>query len=347
MSVYCLLCPSSILPQLVLTATFVQHTKSTCNARQTDRTDKISTTRFTRRFNSEKVFKMATDRFHNIIHKIQTCGLDFKMEITSFSATIIIKNSLVKDKNGNPLTFPVERQIKSADCDQTRKIREQENVIKSLQSDLQNALYDSERVNATKTNLENVIDIMHNKLEALEFKNVELNKAMIGNEAKLMKSKHQEEKEIELSADNDKLQDAIKKLRDDRNDSYARFKSELALSKKESKEEIKAWRSELGEERKNRIKLENKLEKMKQKKEVPENVDKNENVTHTAPATFSAPASVSLEDEILCTICAEVIHEYVPKLFHGIEINPACDGCQDSSFSSDEADENYEEIDVT
>ena len=42
---------------------------------------------------------MATESFHNILHTIQTCGLNFKMEITSFSATIVVKNSLTKDKN--------------------------------------------------------------------------------------------------------------------------------------------------------------------------------------------------------------------------------------------------------
>jgi hypothetical protein len=48
------------------------------------------------------------------------------------------------------------------------------------------------------------------------------------------------------------------------------------------------------------------------------------------------------KDEILCTICAETIHEYVPKFFYGTEINPACDGCQDSSFSSDQ-DQNFDD----
>jgi len=294
---------------------------------------------------------MATERFHNIIHKIQTCGLDFKMEITSFSASVIIKNSLVKDKNGNPFTFPAEIQNKSeTSCDQARKIREQESVRKSLESDLVNALYDFEKVNEAKTNLESVIENLHSKLEAFQLRNEELTKAAIENEAKLMKLKHQEAKVIELSAENDKLQDVVKKFRDDRNDSYARFKTELADTKTESKEEIKAWRRELGEERKNRIKLENKMEKIKQKKrEASENMNENENASNTVPAlcssTLSVPARASPEDETLCTICAEIIHNYVPKMFHGIEINAACDVCQDSSISSDDADENSEEID--
>ena len=48
------------------------------------------------------------------------------------------------------------------------------------------------------------------------------------------------------------------------------------------------------------------------------------------------------KDEILCTIYPETSHEYVPTFFYGTEINPACDGCQDSSFSS-EQDQNFDD----
>ena len=54
-----------------------------------------------------------------------------------------------------------------------------------------------------------------------------------------MTLKQQEQKAIELSADNDKLQDCVKKLRDDSNDSNTRFKSELALTKKNSKKKLR------------------------------------------------------------------------------------------------------------
>ena len=76
---------------------------------------------------------MATESFHNMLHTIQTCGLNFKMEITSFSATIVIKNSIAKGKNGNPLTLPlVNHNFEQTKSDIERQLLHQENAIKSL-----------------------------------------------------------------------------------------------------------------------------------------------------------------------------------------------------------------------
>ena len=47
------------------------------------------------------------------------------------------------------------------------------------------------------------------------------------------------------------------------------------------------------------------------------------------------------ENKIVCTICAEPISNYIPKLFLGEEINSACDDCQDSSTDSEVDTENY------
>ena len=58
---------------------------------------------------------------------------------------------------------------------------------------------------------------------------------------------------------------------------------------------------------------------MKQKREAFESVVKNENFPHTAPAKHSSTFSVPSDEKVLhkvetlCTICAEIIHEYVPK----------------------------------
>ena len=62
-----------------------------------------------------------------------------------------------------------------------------------------------------------------------------------------------------------------------------------------------------------------------------------------ADSTSSVPAilDTSSEAEIVCSICAEVIENYVPKYFLGEPINPACENCQDSSISSDD-EQNYE-----
>ena len=46
---------------------------------------------------------MATKIFYNILNAVQSSGLNFKIEMSPFSATIVLKNSLLKDRHGNPL----------------------------------------------------------------------------------------------------------------------------------------------------------------------------------------------------------------------------------------------------
>ena len=88
----------------------------------------------------------------------------------------------------------------------------------------------------------------------------------------------------------------------------------------------------MGEERKLKIKLEKELADVTKKNEVEEKVEKED---------FKKQTSISsepLETGTFCTICAELISDYTPKFFLGIEINAACDECQDSSETDSEND---------
>ena len=46
--------------------------------------------------------------------------------------------------------------------------------------------------------------------------------------------------------------------------------------------------------------------------------------------------SVESSDEILCTICANLIVNYIPKFCLGEPFRPACDKCDDGSWESDD-----------
>ena len=48
-------------------------------------------------------FNMATEAFQEVINGIRTSGLNFKIELSPFSATVILKKTFTKDLNGNPL----------------------------------------------------------------------------------------------------------------------------------------------------------------------------------------------------------------------------------------------------
>ena len=46
---------------------------------------------------------MATEVFLEIINRIQTSGLNYNIELSPFSAKVILKITFTKDLNGNPL----------------------------------------------------------------------------------------------------------------------------------------------------------------------------------------------------------------------------------------------------
>ena len=282
---------------------------------------------------------MATEIFHSLLRQIQISGLNFKMELSPFSASIIIKNSLLKDINGNPLIASLKNKpntpkIKTENDEQARLILHQEKTIGKLQADFESALNDSENLDKTKNILETVVDTLHDKLSESEVKNVELSNAIEENKTK------QKQEVSDLAVTNANLKSAVNRLDKEHNDSKIKSKSELAQVKKDFKIEIKEWRKELGEERKIKIKLENKLVELKQKsEEVNETDENNEDPPEKASSSWSSTHSFSSnkpsEEDIFCTICAEEIPKYIPKFFLGTEMNPACDKCQDSDNEDD------------
>ena len=89
--------------------------------------------------------------------------------------------------------------------------------------------------------------------------------------------------------------------------------------------------------------MQKKLDDLEKKEHVDEDEEKVEK-----PAVSSIGGSTSLmfqeeDSRTVCTICAEPIDCYIPKYFLGVEINPACQDCQDSSLSSDLEDYDEDE----
>jgi hypothetical protein len=100
------------------------------------------------------------------------------------------------------------------------------------------------------------------------------------------------------------------------------------------KVEIKLWRKELGEERRQKINLEKALSELEAKvtepnKTLTPSTRSADNSNSSSLGSFAVAMSPepcipnsSQED---CTICAEPIQNYEPEYFNGIEMNPACD----------------------
>ena len=112
----------------------------------------------------------------------------------------------------------------------------------------------------------------------------------------------------------------------------ANFNKEKETIAKEHRLEVKAWKKELVDERKLRIKLERKVKESEHPKAIIEKAeDSNMNIIVSESCkTSSKCLSLTTKLETIdCTICAEPIPDYEPELFWGvempIEMNPACE----------------------
>ena len=54
-----------------------------------------------------------TETFHNVLQVIQTSCLNYGIELSPFSATIHLKNTSIKERNGNPISY--SRKSKTAE----------------------------------------------------------------------------------------------------------------------------------------------------------------------------------------------------------------------------------------
>ena len=105
----------------------------------------------------------------------------------------------------------------------------------------------------------------------------------------------------------------------------AKNEKENAATKKVHKAEIKSWRKELGEVRKDNIKLEEKLEQQKNDNENKKITKKDSKEVKSQNIT---PVLNPHETETFCSLCAIVIPDYIPEYFCGDRYNPACQPCK-------------------
>ena len=281
---------------------------------------------------------LASNMFYRILNQIQSSNLNFQLQLSPFSAQISLKKSLVKDKSGTVLLPPPvpecvfnsnikteNKDFTSADdewkalVDQNIKLKNElfalqkshevvvnecadaHDTIESLKNHLR-ATVETVGGKSSETALE--IDTLKEKIEALE-----------------NKIKERDENLQELEVANKIAREGTNRIRKELNESKKKFTQEKAMIFKEHKSEVKAWRKELGEANREKIKLKEKLE------------DKNdEKITKTnSPILVNEPLISQLpRSEISCSICSEEIIDYKPKYFLGEIFNPACNKCEDS-----------------
>ena len=251
----------------------------------------------------------ATKVFQDLISDIQTAGLNFKINLSPFSATISLKNSLIKDKHGRvqiPSTFSRANQLSevsklSAENEELKQINTNlELTVASLKADLAKA---NDEVKARTTD--------------------EKSKSRTIQDDLILNNHIQEVNR--LKNHNENLKGNIKRLNGELKETKDKFKKQTAELRKSFKAEIKDWRRELGEERRQKMKVENKLNEILSK---PRLGNSSKEIDSEKVAHSNAPPDVE------CVICAEPIANNTPKFILGEEINSACNACNFSDYEN-------------
>jgi uncharacterized protein with von Willebrand factor type A (vWA) domain len=209
---------------------------------------------------------VATLKFDEILRTIQSSNLNFRLEMSPFSAIIHMKKSLVTNKSGISLLPPPAYSVlldqeKSQNKILSQRIDYLEMEISALKCDYKKALLGQKVASENAVKLENELKTVQSEAT--------LSVKMETSEEDLIIQLKEEKKDLErclsenveqiseLDANNKKLEAVNITL--NRELVVARTKSILTKCDqiKALKVEIKQWRKELGEERKQKIKLEN------------------------------------------------------------------------------------------
>ena len=115
--------------------------------------------------------------FEHLILQVQKSNLNYKLELSPFSAVVYLKKSLIKDRFGNvllPLPFDIEtslvHRLQAEKQFLSQKILHHEAVMNSLRSDYENAVNNSEETHAVNKKLETEINHLQSILERVQIK---------------------------------------------------------------------------------------------------------------------------------------------------------------------------------
>ena len=190
---------------------------------------------------------LASHSFNAVLELVQTSCLNFQIQVSPFSAIISLKKSFIKDKCGN-LVLPPDRRIQSENM-------KNEPVV------------DAPTENTTVKN--EAKENAH--IESLQ---LELNKLVIENKKYEEKVREQEEEICDLNKIVKVKNEVINKLNQQLKDYKIKNAADIKDIKKTQKAELKSVRKELGEERRQKVNLEKKIEMMQN--EIIEEVSEQE-----------------------------------------------------------------------
>ena len=125
----------------------------------------------------------ASNTFENLLLQVKSSNLNFKIELSPFSAFISVKKSFIKDKSGNPhiLMSPhadsnLLHLLRKENLDLSQQIREHEIAIKSVTLKYENAVDDSEEAHQVIKKLNYDILKLRSEITNKSVKNEEVSK---------------------------------------------------------------------------------------------------------------------------------------------------------------------------
>ena len=167
------------------------------------------------------------------MNRIQTSGLNYKIELSPFSAKVLLKKTFTKDLNGNPLKakFSDETtfdQIKAENDFLYKKVFQLEQTSQNLSTQYQNTLLGYQQLHHSNANLLLKVENLDSKLSAAEEENFNLklihkqstNEDIIELGHKISQ---QNEEVLHLTSYNENLQDQFQKLNSELSESEEKF----------------------------------------------------------------------------------------------------------------------------
>ena len=139
-----------------------------------------------------------------------------------------------------------------------------------------------------------------------------------------IRNQNREIKDLEISFKNAKQ--ASDKLNKEICRNRSKFEEEKATIAKLHKAEIKSWKRDFGEERKEKLKLEAKL-----KETTEQNRKASSNLSN-----IQIGGQLSQDQGHVCSVCADNIEDYIPDYFMGDEVNAAFEKCKEASAACDD-----------
>ena len=277
--------------------------------------------------------------FSSIINEIQESNLNFKINLSPFSATIILKKTAVTNSQGiSAMTsLPSFFLLQQA---QKEIVRLSHGVfsLRSANEKLRTAC------EASMKNCEESDE----DIKDLKYK-LNIASVSVGMKESLMLKVKETESELD-SANmlNKRLEKSVNKCNLKLAETSNRLLKEKSESEKYLKKDIKEWKKELGNERRHKINLKNGLDqegpiKVKNPSTLVTPVSKHSILNPSSPPSKALVAISSINSEIECTICAKPIPNYKAKLFSESELNPACKICRDTAGDISTEDDDTDE----